>query len=199
MRSSRFPATTVLRRPATRGSASSPRPSRSGAGRRSFRVARVVASDSAWGRRGMTGYSSAGRLVGDDEPSDYAVDCVRGDDDDRQGRQDRLHQARPPGRRARRAAGGCRGCSQRPPFCGSSTWDSPGCSTSWRRTASRCSRPSTCSGGAERCRARALRRQLVGKNGLERQPTVDGLPPNPMGVLRGRIRAAEEGDQPRPH
>jgi FkbM family methyltransferase len=50
-------------------------------GRGSFRVARVVASDSAWGRRGLEGYSSSGRLVGDDEPSDYVVECVRGDEE----------------------------------------------------------------------------------------------------------------------
>jgi FkbM family methyltransferase len=50
-------------------------------GRRSFRVAQIVAPDSAWGRRGMAGYSSSGRLVGGDEQADHVVECVRADDE----------------------------------------------------------------------------------------------------------------------
>lgn len=49
------------------------------AGSQSFQVARVVQSDSAWGRRGKAGYSSAGKLVG--EGGNYTVECVRADDD----------------------------------------------------------------------------------------------------------------------
>jgi FkbM family methyltransferase len=48
-------------------------------GRQSFRVASVVQADSAWGERGMQGYSSGGRLVG--KGGNYTVDCVRADDD----------------------------------------------------------------------------------------------------------------------
>jgi FkbM family methyltransferase len=46
----------------------------------SFRIRSVVTPDSAWGKRGRTGYSATGRLVGEAQEGDYTVDCVRADD-----------------------------------------------------------------------------------------------------------------------
>jgi len=47
----------------------------------SFRVSSVVSEDSAWGERGMAGYSSVGKLVaGERESGDLQVQCVRGED-----------------------------------------------------------------------------------------------------------------------
>ena len=42
----------------------------------SFRVASVVGEDSDWGRRGMQGYSSLGRLVTGTGEGDLTVKCV---------------------------------------------------------------------------------------------------------------------------
>lgn len=50
-------------------------------GAQSFRVSSVVTPDSAWGQQGLTGYSSAGRLVSEEQAGDYTVECVRGDDE----------------------------------------------------------------------------------------------------------------------
>lgn len=44
-----------------------------------FRVSSVVAEDSEWGRRGMAGYSSVGRLVDKPAQTDLQIDCVRAD------------------------------------------------------------------------------------------------------------------------
>jgi FkbM family methyltransferase len=48
------------------------------AGMQSFEVPSVVAPDSTWGRKGLAGYSSVGRIV--EDGGSYAVPCVRGDD-----------------------------------------------------------------------------------------------------------------------
>ena len=48
----------------------------------SFRVSSVVSEDSVWGKRGMAGYSSVGKLAaGEHESGDLQVQCVRGDDE----------------------------------------------------------------------------------------------------------------------
>jgi FkbM family methyltransferase len=47
-------------------------------GSASFRVSSVVEADSVWGRWGMEGYSSSGRLADD---GDLTVECVRADDE----------------------------------------------------------------------------------------------------------------------
>ncbi len=49
-------------------------------GPRYFHVPSVVAEDSAWGRRGLVGYSSVGYLVNEKQsPDDVTVQCVRAD------------------------------------------------------------------------------------------------------------------------
>lgn len=45
-----------------------------------LRVAGTVPADSEWGRRGMVGYSSAGRIVDTPDANDITVECVRTDD-----------------------------------------------------------------------------------------------------------------------
>jgi FkbM family methyltransferase len=45
-----------------------------------FRVSSTVSADSEWGRRGMEGYSSVGRLVEEPQPDDLTIEAVRADD-----------------------------------------------------------------------------------------------------------------------
>ncbi len=45
-----------------------------------FRVPGVVSEQSAWGKRGMAGYSSGGHIVNQPKANDHKVGCVRADD-----------------------------------------------------------------------------------------------------------------------